>query len=696
VPHHEEYQTNEALIAEGALIDGQLAKDLILRSQNAVCKFWDQNLQSFWRSTEHRIREQERTKPLLTQFFPTVSFRCTEALLDVFTTLPEWTSQDATAVLKLCVPVVSAKKLKDMHSALDVDNAAGIHNPFTTALYVATVSKGFLGKAPSVSAKSVSNLRTAVQSLKKSLEPKSVKEGDQPHPFIQFHALRAILGYLTALQDRVNRSDVDALIHKVMLGVRANIERLLAQHTLGRLAPSEAVALLFSAGSLALAERDEDQRYILSALQVGFEAQDATGCWPLGRVIQLHKEEEKANIEISTYEIAWVATCILLLLGKKDRKLLRSVRVISLVQKLVLAARYAQASLIELPTETPPRIGWCSDHPYGKPLIESWTSANVLQAAVSLHELVESVNRELILGTFVTVDPFDDDWPSWLRWKSYKRDSEPEDDKPILDYIDNAIVKRIRIAPRMLPSADEESVSMLLFGPPGTSKTTLVKAMADGLGWPVVMLSPGDFIKEGLEYIEAQARSVFDRLQRLSRAVVLFDECDELFRNRNPSDEAEQMRGITAFVTASMLPKLQELHDRGRVVFCICTNKFETLDPAVKRGGRIDHIIGVGPPQAKARLRIIQTALSSSLPFHDVLSAELSEATDRLTRSEIKRACKLVEKGSKLSNKDEAKTAARTAADRIRHASTITDQEYNHFKKSKEDFSRPVTEGGDL
>ena len=80
--------------------------------------------------------------------------------------------------------------------------------------------------------------------------------------------------------------------------------------------------------------------------------------------------------------------------------------------------------------------------------------------------------------------------------------------------------------------------------------------MADGLGWPVLLLSPGNFIEEGLEFIEAQARSVFDHLLQLSRAVVVFDECDELFRDRAPIKSTEQMRGITAFVTRKHAPEI--------------------------------------------------------------------------------------------------------------------------------------------
>jgi len=39
--------------------------------------------------------------------------------------------------------------------------------------------------------------------------------------------------------------------------------------------------------------------------------------------------------------------------------------------------------------------------------------------------------------------------------------------------------------------------SMILYGPPGTSKTTLAEAIAKELGWPLLTITPSDFVKDG-------------------------------------------------------------------------------------------------------------------------------------------------------------------------------------------------------
>ena len=149
--------------------------------------------------------------------------------------------------------------------------------------------------------------------------------------------------------------------------------------------------------------------------------------------------------------------------------------------------------------------------------------------------------------------------------------------KPIIDHLSTDAVL-IRPA--------NNGVSMLICGPAGSGKTFLVRELGAALGGPALQLSPGDFIGEGAELIESKARAIFDTLMDLDHVVVFFDECDELFRDRNA--HADTARTVLLFVTASMLAKLQALHDDGRVVFVVATNYLDRIDSAIRRAGRFD------------------------------------------------------------------------------------------------------------
>lgn len=153
----------------------------------------------------------------------------------------------------------------------------------------------------------------------------------------------------------------------------------------------------------------------------------------------------------------------------------------------------------------------------------------------------------------------------------------------------------------LLLSPQKDNISFIICGPPGSGKTYIVKQMAKALGWPLVELSPSHFIKKGLDFIESTSREIFNDLYNLHHAVVFFDECDELFRNRSESGETTSSRTILNFLTASMLPKLQDLHDKQNIIFVLGTNYLHNIDSAVRRKGRFDHRILFDRPDEEAR-----------------------------------------------------------------------------------------------
>lgn len=134
--------------------------------------------------------------------------------------------------------------------------------------------------------------------------------------------------------------------------------------------------------------------------------------------------------------------------------------------------------------------------------------------------------------------------------------------------------------------------SALLFGPPGTSKTTIAKEIAKGLGWPLIEITPASFLARGYQSLFIEAERIFTDLMDLKEVIVLFDEMDALVTAR------EGAAGVEAtFLTTYMLPKLTALHDKPEdIVFIMATNHHEKWDPAIKREGRFDLLLCVGPP----------------------------------------------------------------------------------------------------
>lgn len=170
--------------------------------------------------------------------------------------------------------------------------------------------------------------------------------------------------------------------------------------------------------------------------------------------------------------------------------------------------------------------------------------------------------------------------------------------------------------------------SFILFGPPGTGKTTIGWALAHQLGWRFVELGPADFLRRGMDAVFAQGNEVFSRLMLLDRAVVLFDEVDELV-----SERTADAQPFSRFLTTFMLPRLQRLRDRAEVIFVFATNHIERYDSAIKRHGRFDLILPIGPPQGEERSRYIRTLTGRELEIKI-----LNQIPAQATTGDIKRA----------------------------------------------------------
>ncbi|MGH3868664.1 MAG: ATP-binding protein [Pseudonocardiaceae bacterium] len=159
--------------------------------------------------------------------------------------------------------------------------------------------------------------------------------------------------------------------------------------------------------------------------------------------------------------------------------------------------------------------------------------------------------------------------------------------------------------------------SGILFGPPGTGKTTYVQRVAEYLGWPLVVLDPSVFAEEGLPLIATVASRVFAKLLELEDTVIFFDEMEALMHTRTDVGVSFEQK----FLTTSLLPKLQELADRAACLFFVATNHFETIDRAAQRPGRFDFRLQIMPPSYEEKLRLARERLGPD--SYQLLEADL-------------------------------------------------------------------------
>jgi len=165
------------------------------------------------------------------------------------------------------------------------------------------------------------------------------------------------------------------------------------------------------------------------------------------------------------------------------------------------------------------------------------------------------------------------------------------------------LIERRVVAPIARPEiAERHGVAppraIVLFGPPGTGKTSFARAIASRLGWPFVEVLPSALLADPAGPAAA-LRATFDRIRRLERVLVFIDEVEEIASVRGDAP-ASLMHGLTNELL-KVVPAFRQ-HDE-RLLVC-ATNDLRSLDPAFTRPGRFDYVIPIGTPDAEARSAI--------------------------------------------------------------------------------------------
>lgn len=199
------------------------------------------------------------------------------------------------------------------------------------------------------------------------------------------------------------------------------------------------------------------------------------------------------------------------------------------------------------------------------------------------------------------------------------------------------VIERRIILPLAHPGlADRHGVlapqSVVLFGPPGTGKTTFAKGVASRLRWPFVPVEAAALAGEGGDDPTLLAEA-FDRLLAAPAAVAFFDEVEDLASDRQ--DE----RRVSPRVTNEFLRQLPRMRESYDHLLVCATNSVGSLDPAFLRPGRFDYVLPVGPPDDDARASIWRRYVTD-ITDEDVDVQALVAASERFTPADIEFAAR--------------------------------------------------------
>lgn len=277
------------------------------------------------------------------------------------------------------------------------------------------------------------------------------------------------------------------------------------------------------------------------------------------------------------------------------------------VDRLRELRKYAE--ITQVANDRPGCVAWSSGHRPANPEPESWATASVFSFFQVYRRLLGVLARRDSLRSLprpqmTKSDPLKKIAERGATWPPSGRNSVAED---LVTLFVNPVIMNGdggRMDPDDQLIADDQARSAILFGPPGASKTTLAQNLAACLNWEYVELHSSHFVAEGVQAVQRTADRIFNLLKELDRTVVLFDEPDELVREREGAADA-----FGRFLTTSMLPKLAELWKQRRLLYFIATNHIRYFDAAITRSERFDVLVFVSQPSFARKIEQLEKCL---------------------------------------------------------------------------------------
>lgn len=148
---------------------------------------------------------------------------------------------------------------------------------------------------------------------------------------------------------------------------------------------------------------------------------------------------------------------------------------------------------------------------------------------------------------------------------------------------------------------------VLLYGPPGTGKTFVVRCLAGHLRCKIAVIQVQDILDKYVGEAEGKIKEIFAEADTYERSLIFFDEIDSIASDRD-SDDSRNTKGVLTALLTEMDGFASKKQQNKFKIIIAATNKPWALDAAIRRGGRFDTQIYVGPPDKDATLGMIKRA----------------------------------------------------------------------------------------